>query len=246
MSSDSHEKYVHRVQEETKRYTHDLLAENQRLQLIAERLEKECRLLEEEVARRRAERLQLLEQLRTFEDQSRTFAEQYTEVEQQNANLANLYVASYRLHSTLDKSEVLAAIQEIIINLIGSEEIAIFERAEGSDMLSLVASVGVDEAEYSAVRLGRGVIGSAAATGEIYIRTNGAAAVQENTGLTACIPLVLQGRVLGVVAVFRLLQQKSGVEAIDRELFDLLGTHAAVALYCTTLHAQIAGAALAS
>ena len=43
----------------------------------------------------------------------------------------------------------------------------------------------------------------------------------------------LEDRVTGAIALFRLLPQKTALEAVDRELFDLLATHAAMALYCT-------------
>jgi GAF domain-containing protein len=58
--------------------------------------------------------------------------------------------------------------------------------------------------------------------------------------LTALVPLALGGKVFGVLAVFRLLPQKPGFEEVDLELFDLLGSQAAVALYSTALHARLA------
>jgi hypothetical protein len=54
------------------------------------------------------------------------------------------------------------------------------------------------------------------------------------------VPLKLEGKVMGVIAIFRLLPQKGGIEDLDRELFDLLATQAAFALYCTGLHAKVA------
>jgi hypothetical protein len=36
-----------------------------------------------------------------------------------------------------------------------------------------------------------------------------------------------------------MLPQKPALAAIDRELFDLLGSHAAIALYCSGLHARM-------
>jgi hypothetical protein len=36
----------------------------------------------------------------------------------------------------------------------------------------------------------------------------------------------------------RLLEQKRSIEPVDYELFDLLATHAATALYCANLHAE--------
>jgi GAF domain-containing protein len=53
--------------------------------------------------------------------------------------------------------------------------------------------------------------------------------------MTACVPLVVDGRVTGAVAIFRLLEHKRGLEDVDSELFSLLGTQAATALYCTRL-----------
>ena len=45
------------------------------------------------------------------------------------------------------------------------------------------------------------------------------------------IPLMVEGRAMGVIVIFRLLPQKSGLESIDHELFALLSAHAGVALY---------------
>ena len=59
-------------------------------------------------------------------------------------------------------------------------------------------------------------------------------ALEENSGLTACVPLVLDSHVIGAIAVFRLLDQKeSKLAPLDFELFDLLATHATSALYCS-------------
>jgi hypothetical protein len=43
--------------------------------------------------------------------------------------------------------------------------------------------------------------------------------------------------VTGLIALFRLLSHKPSFEAVDREIFDLLASQAAIALYCTRLHA---------
>ena len=69
---------------------------------------------------------ELEEKLNEVEEENIDFAQRYIDVDEQNNNLANLYVASFQLHSTLDYEEVLQIILEIIINLIGAEEFAIF------------------------------------------------------------------------------------------------------------------------
>lgn len=244
-----HGRYVRKVREDTQRYAQDLLAENERLRAAVASLESEKRRLQElvlrvqeDLAHQMREQARLRGALRQIEGESRMFSERYAEVETENSNLANLYVASYRLHGTVDRREVIATIQEIIANLIGSEESAIFELNPDGSSLSLVASLGIDPEHYRTVPVGSGAIGRAVLTGETYVADggNGDGFVRDVEAATACIPLKLDGKVTGAIALFRLLPQKSGFEVIDKELFDLLGTHAATALYCSGLHARLA------
>lgn len=235
-------KYVRRVHEESSQLARDLLAENERLRSMAAglesekaRLEKRLRSLEAELGYHQKEQERLNQRVAEIEAENRRFAARYFEVEQQTANLANLYVASYRLHGTLSREEVLSVIQEIIINMIGSEELGVFEVNTERSELSLILCHGLEPGLYQRVPLGMGVIGRVALTGVAYLSTceNGVRELPREDSLTACIPLKIDGSVTGAIAVFRLLQQKNGLDALDHELFDLLATHAATALYCT-------------
>ena len=149
------------------------------------------------------------------------------ELESDNERLANLYVASHQLHGTLDRSVVLSAIQEIVVNLIGSENFGVFER--GPDSLSLVCSVGLNQRDAAVVRAGLRQIWSSIERGELLLRP---ATIGD---WVACLPLKVDGRVTGVIAICRLLSHKPALERLDFELFDLLATEAASALYCTSL-----------
>jgi hypothetical protein len=242
--------YVSRVRDDTQRYAGELLHENQKLRTALASAMHDNRLLREVAERARGElevmragEERLLKAVERAEEENRRFVSRYVEVEQENSNLANLYVASYRLHGTLDRREVLDVIQEIVTNLIGCEEIAIFEADPDGVAVTLVHSCGVDPRAHDKVRLGEGVIGQAVASGEAYIAVAGAPApARAEAGLTACIPLKLGDRVTGAIALFRLLPQKAELGALDRELFELLGTHAATALYCSGLEARLASA----
>jgi hypothetical protein len=202
---------------------------------LQERLLDACRVLDQ----KRREYEGLRESVRRAEAQGEAFAAQYRELEEQNTNLANLYVASYQIHGTLDPAEVLARVQEIVCNLVGCEEMALFETDEAGELV-LRCSTGVEAGPLRGARVGRGRIGAAALSGDVFVAEGdapGDVPPEEHT-LTACIPLKLGDRVSGVIALFRLLPQKRGIEALDRELFDLLATHAASALYCAALHAS--------
>jgi GAF domain-containing protein len=208
--NEGHRPFVDKVASDTREYVQSLLDENRRLH----------------------------ELLSEIQEESRRASERYVEVEQQNTNLANLYVASYQLHGTLDRGRVLASIQEIIINLIGSEELAIWELHEEREELMLAASFGIDEASWHTIPLdsNAGVIGLVTVTGERFIAGQSPLqATAREAGLTACIPLKLDDRVIGAIGIFSLLAQKDGLQPVDFEMFDLLASHAATALYCTRL-----------
>jgi hypothetical protein len=184
---------------------------------------------------------------RALEEEFREMSRRFVELERQNAHLASLFVASYQLLSSLDREDVLTAIQEIVTNLIGSEEVAIFELDRQKGELVLAASRGLAAQRFPRVPLGSGVIGRVAATGCSFV-ANGAAGKLDaepegDPNLTACIPLRLADEVLGAVAVFQLLPQKSGFTRVDEELFDLLSTQAAGALSMSQLRSRFGIAA---
>ncbi len=247
--------YVETVRQNTQRYFEDLLAENEKLRRLSAGLEDEIaalkrtaarsedavQVLHEELRNEQQEHAALRRRLEEIEGENRTFSERYVHVEQQNTDLANLYVATYRLHATLDRHEVLDAIQEIIINLLGCEELAVFELDPEAAELRLAASFGVDTDTYRQLAVGEGLIGDVAKSGEAYYAetSDDAGSMPLDEHLTACIPLKVEDRVTGAISIFRLLPQKEdGLGALDHELLDLLSAQAGAALYCSALHTR--------
>jgi putative methionine-R-sulfoxide reductase with GAF domain len=222
--------YVRKVHENTQKYLRDLLSENEKL----------CNLvytLERELDRHRKDRLHLEERLAAMESERRACLERYLSVEEQNANVSSLYVAMLRIHGSIDHADVLSAIQEIVVNLVGSEELGVYETNVEGTALVLSTSVGIDATALARLPFGAGIIGGCAATGKAYVAKDSTAhdPLEHETNITACVPLVVEGAVTGVIAIFRLLRHKAKLEPIDHELFALLGSHGASALYCTSL-----------
>jgi hypothetical protein len=222
--------YVRKVHENTQKYLRDLLSENEKL----------CNLvytLERELDRHRKDKLHVEERLAAMEAERRAYLERYLSVEEQNSNVSSLYVAMLRLHGSIDHADVLAAIREIVINLVGSEELVIFETNVEGTALIVSSAIGVDASTLARIPFGKGIIGQCAAGAKTYLaKEDSAPPPREGEGdLTACVPLVVDGAVTGAIAIFRLLRHKPKLEAIDHELFALLGTHGASALYCTSV-----------
>lgn len=238
------EAYVRKVTAANREYVRELLQDNEKLRGSVVRLERQCEdlarraeALRSELDRHLVDEGRLQQNITAVEQENREHTQRYLEVEQQNSNLANLYVASYRLHSTLDRQEVIATIQEILANLVGSEEIGLFESDSAGRGLDLIASVGIDEQQYKRIVFGAGRLGQLAARGRIYV-ANPSEPDRDEERLSACVPLIVDGRVTGCIAIFGLLPQKGPLNELDRELFELLATHSATALYCTRLYAE--------
>jgi hypothetical protein len=249
-ATDRHQEYVDKIRQNTQVFLEETLRENERLRALTLRLESERQRAGEAILELREQlaKLELLrarqeQQVIAFETENRRFFADYAEIEQQNSNLANLYVATYRLHGTLDREEVLQAIHEIIINLIGSEELGVFELDERNGRLNLLSSFGIDATHWAALPLDDSPIATTALTGEMYLREPPPSnTASPESSLTTCVPLKVADRVIGVIAVFRMLPQKPTLAAVDRELFGLLGSHAGIALHCSGLHTRLLGA----
>jgi GAF domain-containing protein len=101
----------------------------------------------------------------------------------------------------MDRETVLSRLEEIIVNFVGSEEFGVYEHTRG-DELRRIAHVGLrDDVDPRLLQ-----------------------------DLLAGIPLEIDEKRVGYIAIHRLLPHKPALEPADLELFNLLKTHAAAAL----------------
>lgn len=239
-----------------KKFTEELLKENERLRYLnaelsrqKETLEKEAeasgvahmhdkiRVLEEENVRLRRE----IERERTLtaqiEEENREFANRYVQIERQNTNLINMYVASYQLHSTLDFKSVVIIARDIVINMLGAEVFAIYLVDEKSNRLALVVDEDMPEECRGNLeidtRMDQILHGPARSDPE----ANPTGSPLDG-GPIAQIPLQVEDKPVGLICVYKLLVQKQSLQTVDFELIELLGKHAATAIYSAQLHAR--------
>ena len=232
-------------------FTEELLRENERLRFRVSGLQREMEQAEAQgpaagspAASQLAERVRVLEKerddllsrFRHVEEMNRSVAARYDEIDSQNNHLANLYVASYQLHATLNFTEVLVTVKEILINLIGAEAFGIFWVDERHHHLKTEASQGMGDSVPETIRPDRGPLQRAAAGESYYADPLPPAGDLDPESPIACVPLRIGARVIGVIAIYQLLTQKERFEPLDFELFTLLAGHAATALFSSKLY----------
>ena len=221
--------------EEAKKFTSELLGENERLRLLLAAQKAEGKAGATKMGYH-DELKELKKTIADLEAENKDFAGKFVKVEQMNQNMASLYVSSYRLHSTLDFKEVIEIIKEIVINLIGSEVFGIFLKDQERNDLKIIAQEGMEGVKVPPIQIGNGLVGKSAETGESFVTD------KQNEGDAsnplACIPLKVQNELLGMIVIYRLLRQKDGFAPMDLDLFSLLADHAATAIYCCQLHHQ--------
>jgi GAF domain-containing protein len=191
----------------------------------------ELSLAREALNHRHEEQARLRDRLSEIEAENRRVCDEFVAVQEQNADLVALYAAIEQLHGAATRADVIRAIQEVVINMVGSEEFALFELTPDGRRLAPVLAFGVSSGPEE-IEVGCGTVGHAAAAGSPYVAAAGGAVAPPGAPPpTACVPLKVGDRVTGALVIYTLLAHKPALTDFDHELFSLLERHAALALH---------------
>jgi nitrate/nitrite-specific signal transduction histidine kinase len=244
------QEFLH-LHQKVESFTQELLKENERLRFHVAGLEQEKETqsnqapsadsneLQSKVKSLEEEKEALLKRYQQVEEENVDFAKRYLEIEEENNNLANLYVASFQLHSTLDFREVVQIVMEIVINLIGAEKFGLMLLDENKGDLYAVSSEGVPREKIPHIKLGEGIIGEAVKEGTgPYVAEGKRPDDVTLTEPLVVIPMKIKEQVIGGIVVYSILEQKESFSPLDFELFNLLGGHAATAVFASKLYSE--------
>ena len=192
----------------------------------------------EETLRDREKLKRKAEQL---EAENRDFAQRYVDLEDHSTSLTNLYAATFQLHSSPDPDAVVRTIVEIAVNLIGAAEFVLYLADEAKGDFAVVAREGelppegprratLDEpVEREAVKARRTVFLEELPEGVLQMPAKG----------LCCAPLYFRDRLVGAITIYALLEHKASFSQLDRELFDLLGEQAALAMVSSQAYVSV-------
>lgn len=185
-----------------------------------------------------AEKRELLSRTRAAEQSSTRFNERFQQVESEFSDMANLFVASNQLHSSMSPRRVTRRIKEVMAQLVGAERYCMYLTNPVGDELVPVASEGVGGADLVPLRVDHPTVREAFRNNTAVFDEKADPSAGTLQAPAAVIPLSIDERVVGVITVFSTLSQKTGFTTIDLELFKLLGQQAAGALVSASLFVQ--------
>lgn len=237
-----------------KKFTEELLKENERLrellrnvshekrqleykygELGVERLEQKNQIAQDEIRQLKREIEELKKETAAVEEENREFADRYVDIERQNADLIAMYVASYQLHSTLNYNEVVTIVKDITINMIGAEVFGVYIVEREKNELNLIAEENLGKGMPKTIPIDDKISQILCDSNSSQLSKSNLAG--EETGHPIVyIPLRLENEPTGLIIINKLLIQKEGFHAVDFELVELLGRHAATALYSARMH----------
>jgi len=175
--------------------------------------------------------------LAQVENDREELASRLAEVEHQVGRLMTLYVATYQLHATLDPADVQSTIAEITVNLLGAEQFALLLRDDEANVLEIRMQEGEIDAPWSGAPTYTGgdpLIDASLLDGVLRFGP------AEGSPVLVVVPLRVQDVTVGALLITKLFGHKGKLDEDDRELLDLMGAHAASALFASRVYARAA------
>ena len=195
----------------------ELEAENTRLRATVE-ADAAIRDLLDKIERLEQEKRELLSRYQQAQAVSTQFSARAQEVESEFANLANLFVASNQLHSSMSPRGVTRRIKEVLAQLVGAERYCMYLANADQTELVPIASEGIAGDKLNTLRIDSPPIGDVLRTGQAFVDEEGDPSRGTLEQPSAVVPLSVDEKVVGVIAIFATLSQKRKFDTIDFEL----------------------------
>lgn len=170
----------------------------------------------------------LLSENRQLRDEMEALRSRLRQLTEEVASLSAVVVAGATLHATTDRLSVINAIDQIMLNLIGTDKYALFQIDGGN--WQLMHCVGVQPEMAVEFISGSALVAQSIQSGDAW------AAPTDDDEVLACVPILTERRVSAVIVIYDLLPQKRGFVPSDFDVFELLTSQAGAVLRAAALH----------
>jgi len=141
--------------------------------------------------------------------------------------------ARKRLRESTDRSDACEAVREIVSNLLGCEEMALFQLDPKQGRFTLIWSFGIEAKTFHLPKVFVESALPGVMDGDAYVDEGLSDAQMGGKGekATAFVPIQYRGATAGMLALLRLLPQKGKIDELDRGLFEVLSQEAGKPLF---------------
>ncbi len=230
-------------------FIEEILHENENLRLRIVQLESQLQEHQSPIPEPVAadELRQIFDQLRREHDELRRrldevaseteqYKARYALIEEENDRLVNLFVSAYQLHSTLEFSEVVQVIIEILLNFVGAGRFALLIWDSDAERFRPLQAYGLPVTDVPDYARDAAALGPSVQSGKPHLEPESPDGWSVERP-RVCIPLHLGEEIAGLITIFSYLEQKEALSPIDQELFGLIGDHGGVVLESARLAA---------
>src|SRR5258705_7170900 len=191
--------------------------------------------MQAELAELRAERARLRGEVVRLERHVSMLSTEVANADQKAGDLEKLLTAVRRFESCADRAAVLAALQELLVTVIGADDFVVLALDDEGRTLWPLLGVGAAGSAYGPLLVSDALVSSALETGKCQVAGPRAAGDLPRSGPVASVPLMAWPHTVGALVVFALLAHRSALRRLDLELLELLSSHAATAIQLADL-----------
>ena len=193
--------------------------------------------MQSELAELHEDRARLKGEVGRLERHLSVLSTEVATADQKASDLEKLLLAARRLESCADRAAVLAALQDILISVVGSEDFVVLALDEEGRTLWPILGVGANGSACGPLLVGDALVSPALETGKCQIATRRGAGELPRGEPLASVPLMSWPHTVGALVVFTLLAHRSVLRSVDIELLEFLSSHAATAIQLADLRA---------
>ena len=193
--------------------------------------------LQGELAELREDRARLKGEIARLERHVGMLSIEVASADQKVSDLHKLLHAARRLEACADRAEVLAALQDILVTVVGSDDFVVLALDDEGRTLWPILGVGATGAACGPLLVSDALVSSALETGKCQIAGPREVGELPRSEPLASVPLMSWPHTVGALVVFTLLAHRSALRSVDIELLEFLSSHAATAIQLAALRA---------
>jgi GAF domain-containing protein len=191
-----------------------------------------------ELAELHEDRARLRTEVARLERHVSMLSTEVARADQKVGDLENLLLATRRLDACADRAAVLAALQDILVTVVGANDFVVLALDEEGRTMWPILGVGTNGAACGPLLVSDALVSAALETGKCQLSGPRGVGDLPRIDPVATIPLLAWPHTVGALVVFTLPPQRSALRPIDVELLEFLSSRAASAIQLADLRAS--------